>query len=190
MGFSPETQGKINEFAREHSRRYLEEAEMTYLEKLREKTSRTKRKIGAKLARFKGSSDKGIEAQNDMALYMGDYMGDLVAQGLSEQEAFARASEALAADASERADDLHARFRQYYENRDPADYEATGLFYGGFLFLGLAAGLLVGFLASGGVPAFLREGWIYTLVGAGAGVLIGLGLGQISNAVVTVLRRK
>ncbi|MDR3288773.1 MAG: hypothetical protein LBT22_05035 [Peptococcaceae bacterium] len=190
MSFSQETQRKMDQFAREQSRRYLEAAEMTYLEKLREKSGRSKRKIGAKLARFKGTSDKGLEAQNDMTLYMSDFMQDLISQGISEQDAFARAREALSADESEQAADLHARFRQYYQNRDPADYEAVGLLYGGFLFIGLAVGALIGFLASGGVPAFLKSGWIYTLAGIAAGAMIGIGLGLLSNALIVTLKRK
>ena len=85
--------------------------------------------------------------------------------------------------------DLHERFRQYYENRDPADYEAVGLFYGGFLFLGVAIGSLIGFLSSGGVPAFMQNGWIYTLVGTGVGAIIGIGLGEISHALISIKRK-
>lgn len=35
-------QQKINQFAKDHAQHYLEEAEMTYLEKLRRKTGQTK----------------------------------------------------------------------------------------------------------------------------------------------------
>ena len=185
MSFSEETRQKINQFAKEQAQLYLEEAEMTYLEKLRAKTSQTKRKIGKKLARFKNNSDQALDARNDMILYMSDYMNDLMSKGLSEQEAFAKAEEELSSSGnSDFHPELQERFRQYYENRDPADYEAVGLFYGGFMFLGIAVGALIGFLASGGVPAFLQEGWIYTLVGTGAGAIIGIGLGEISHALV------
>ncbi len=191
MSFSNETKQKINQFAKEQAQHYLEEAEMTYLEKLQAKTNQTKHKIGRKLARFKGSSDQALEARNDMIVYMSDYMNDLVSKGLSEQEAFEKAKEELSASGDS---DFHADFqehiRQYYENRDPADYEAIGLFYGGFLFLGVAIGALIGFLASGGVPQFLQDGWIYTLIGTGVGAIIGIGLGEISHAIVAAMRRK
>lgn len=82
------------------------------------------------------------------------------------------------------------KISQYYENRDPADYEAIGLFYGGFLFLGVAIGSLGGFLTSGGVPAFLQDGWIYTLVGTGVGAIIGIGLGEISHAIIVGMKRR
>lgn len=190
MGFSHEIQQKINLFAKEQSQHYLEDAEMSYVEKLRKKTSQTRRKIDAKLAKFKVSSDQGREAQNDMIVYMGDYMQDLIAQGLSEQKAFEKAKEELeVASKSEHSADLHERFRKYYENRDPADYEAVGLFYGGFLFLGLAGGGLIGFLTGGGRTAFLDGGWIDTAIGVGAGALTGIALGLISNGIITINKR-
>lgn len=191
MSFSNETKQKIDQFAKEQAQHYLEEAEMTYLEKLRATTSRTKRKIGRKLARFKGSSDQAIEARNDMLLYMSDYMNDLMSKGLSEQEAFEKAKEELSNSGDpDSHSDFHERIRQYYENRDPSDYEAVGLLYGGFMFLGIAIGSLIGFLTSGGVPAFFQSGWIYTLVGTGAGAIIGIGVGEISHAIVITMKRK
>lgn len=191
MSFSHETQQKVSQFAKDQAQHYLEEAEMTYLEKLRRKTGQTRQKIGKKLARFKGSSEQGREAQNDMILYMSDYMNDLVSRGLSEQEAFEKAKEELSTSGdSELHTDLHERFRQYYENTDPAAYETIGLFYGGFLFIGLTVGSLVGYVTSGGRPAFMNGGWIDTLVGTGVGMLIGIGLGQISHAIVVAMKRK
>ena len=191
MTFSRETKEKINQFAREQAQHYLEEAEMTYLEKLRRKTGQTKRKISAQLAKLKSRSEKSIDAQNDMMLYMSDYMNDLIAQGLSEQEALARAKEELKfRSETARSVDLQERFAEYYENRDPADDEAIGLFYAGFLFFGLAIGALVGFLGSGGRETFLAAGWIDTLIGAGIGAIIGIGLGLTSHAVIVLKKRK
>jgi hypothetical protein len=191
MSFSHETQQKINQFAKEQAQHYLEEAEMTYLEKLRWKTGQTKRKIGRKLARFKGSSEQRREAQNDMILYMSDYMNDLMSRGLSEQEALEKAKEELSAPGdSDRHADLHERFRQYYENQDPAVYEAAGLLYGGFLFIGIVVGALIGYVTSGGRPEFLNGGWIDTLIGTGSGALLGIALGLISNAIVVAIKRK
>ncbi len=191
MNFSNETKQKINQFAKEQSQNYLEEAEMTYLEILRAKTNQTKHKITRKLARFKGSSDQAMEARNDMILYMSDYMNDLMSKGFSEEEAFEKAKEELAATGnSEFQTGLQERISQYYVERDPAEYETIGLMYAGFLFLGIAIGALAGFLASGGVPAFSGEGWIYTLVGTGVGLFIGLGLGEISHGIIVAMKRK
>ena len=191
MAINHDTQQKINQFAREQSELYLSAAEMTYIEKLRRKAGRTYDKMNSKLARFKNTSDKSREAQDDMILYMNDYMDDLIANGMNEQEAFDKAKAELAfSGRSEQSADLHERFKQYYALRDPADEEIIGLFFGGFLFLGIATGGLIGFLISGGVPMFLQNGWIYTLVGIGSGAVIGMGLGQIANAIVTIRKRK
>lgn len=74
MNFSDEIMEKIKQFAKEQSQHYLEEAEMTYLEKLRRKTGQIKSKFMAKLAKLKSRTDISLEAQNDMILYMSDYM--------------------------------------------------------------------------------------------------------------------
>src|SRR5690606_27396664 len=111
MSFSRETVEKINKFAKEQSQHYLEEAEMTYMEKLRRKSDQTKGKIMAKLAKFKSHSDTALEAQNDMILYMSDYMKDLIAEGLSEQEAFEHAKKELQfRSETEKSADLQERF--------------------------------------------------------------------------------
>lgn len=190
MSFSREIQERINRFTKEQSQNYLQDAEMTYIEKLRKKSGQTKRKIDKQLSKFKGRSDQGREAQDDMILYMSDYMNDLMSQGLTEQEAFNKASEELQfASNSEQSEDLNERFQQYYENRDPADYEAIGLFYGGFLFLGLGIGGLTGFLTGGGYEAFFDTGWIDTAIGSGVGIIIGIGLGQITNAIIALKKK-
>jgi len=181
---------KIKQFAKEQSQYYLDEAEMTYLEKLRLKTGQIKNSFTAKLAKLKSRSDLSIEAQSDMILYICDYMKDLMEQGLSEQEAFERAKEEFRFRSNTaKSADLQERFAEYYKNRNPADYEAIGLFYAGFLFFGLAIGTLIGFLDSGGRDMFLYGGWIDTLIGLVFGGAIGLGLGFISHAII-VLKHK
>jgi len=191
MSFSRETMDKIRKFAKEQSRYYLEDAEMTYMEKMRRKSAQTRDRIVKKLAKFKNRSETALEAQNDMILYMSDYMNDLIAQGYSEQEAFERARQDLQFRSdSDKSADLKERFTEYYENLDPAASEAIGLFYAGFLFFGVAIGGLAGFIAGGGKDAFLSGGWIDTLVGVLVGGVIGLGFGMISNAVVALKNRQ
>lgn len=191
MSFSNETQQKINQFAKEQSQLYLEEAEMTYLEKLRRNTNKTKNKIGAKLARFKGSSAQGIDAQNDMILYMSDYMNDLMSKGMTEQDAFKKAKEELAAPGvSDIRTDIRERYCQYYENRDPRDYEAIGLLHGGFTIIGLAIGAVIGYSVGGGWHTFLDGGWVDTVIGSIAGVMIGEGIALICNAIIEMIKRK
>ncbi|HHY39810.1 MAG TPA: hypothetical protein GX502_01010 [Syntrophaceticus sp.] len=190
MNLSDEIMEEIKRFAKEQSQYYLEEAEMTYLEKLRLKTGQIKNSFTAKLAKLKSRSDLSIEAQSDMILYICDYMKDLMEQGLSEQEAFERAKEEFRFRSNTaKSADLQERFAEYYKNRNPADYEAIGLFYAGFLFFGLAIGTLIGFLDSGGRDMFLYGGWIDTLIGLVFGGVIGLGSGLISHAII-VLKNK
>lgn len=190
MTFSQDIKDKIYQFAKEQAQYYLDEAEMTYLEKLRRKTGQTKSKIAAKLAKLKSRSETSLEAQNDLILYMSDYMKDLMAKGLSEQEAFERAKEELKyRSASAKSLDLQERFARYYENRDPADDEAIGLFYAGFLFFGVSIGSLAGLFVGGGREMFVSGGWIDTVIGGAVGTVIGLGLGMISNAII-VLKKK
>jgi hypothetical protein len=190
MSFSRETTEKIRAFAREQSRHYLEQAEMTYLENLRRKSSRTKSRVLAKLAKFKSRSETAVEAENDLVLYMSDYMNDLMAEGLSEEEAFERAKNDLQYRSdTEKSADLRERISSYYETLDPAVYEAIGLFYAGFLFFGGTVGALAGLAAGGGRGAFLAGGWIDTLIGVADGGAIGIGFGLISHAVITLKRK-
>lgn len=189
--FSHEMKEKIKQFAKEQAPYYLEEAEMTYMEKLRRKTGETKSKLMAKFAKFKSRSETAMEAENDMILYMSDYMKDLMEQGLSEQEAFERAKEELKfRSETTKSADLQERIVAHYHHMDIADYEAVGLFYGAFVFLGLSIGALVGFIGSGGWEMFLSGGWIRTLIGAIVGFLIGTGLGLLSNAIIVLKRKK
>jgi len=191
MNFSDEIREKIKQFAREQSRYYLEEAEMTYMEKLQQKIGKTKSRFIDKLSKLKSRSNMSLDIQNDLILYMSDYMKDLMEKGLSEQEAFERAKEELKySSESTRTSDLQDRFAEYYKNYDPVDYEVIGLFIAGFMFLGLSIGALSGFIASGGREMFLSGGWIDTLIGGVAGTIIGLGLGQIAHAVVVLLKKR
>ncbi|MFD1901691.1 hypothetical protein GQR36_19845 [Enterococcus termitis] len=87
MTINSDTQQKIKQFSKEQAELYLNDAEMTYMEKLRRKAGKNREKVGQKLARFKNTSDKGQEIQDDMILYMNDYITDLIAGGMQEQEA-------------------------------------------------------------------------------------------------------
>ncbi|WEK53549.1 MAG: hypothetical protein P0Y55_13285 [Candidatus Cohnella colombiensis] len=190
MSLSHEIKEKLNRFAKEQSQHYMDEAEMTYMEQLRRKTGQSKDKIIAKLAKFKSRSETALDAQNDMILYMSDYMNDLIAKGSTEQQAFERAKEELKfRSETAKSADLQERFAAYYENRDPAVNEAIGLFYAGFMFVGVSVGALVGFLGSGGREMFVSGGWIDTLIGATIGFVIGMGSGLISNAMIALKKR-
>lgn len=194
MSISDKTKEEIGAFAKEQSLHYLNMAEMSYMERLKTKAGQTKKKAMRKLARFKGSSDKAIEATNDLELYMSDYIGDLISQGTSEEEALQKAKEELKASAPSESSDYQAdftrRMMEYYENRDPAADEAIGLLYGGMVLLGIVLGSLIGFITGGGRADFLSGGWIDTIIGLVAGVLLGTCCGMIAHAVITAVTRK
>ena len=125
MNFSEETQKKIDRFAKEQSKYYLEVAEMTYMEKLRSKVNQTKLKVIKKLSKFKNDSDYSIEAQNDMIIYMSDYMNDLISKGMAEQEAFEKAKEDLTVSSdSDYNEKLMEQIQQHYANRTQTNDEA------------------------------------------------------------------
>lgn len=62
--------------------------------------------------------------------------------------------------------------------------ETDGLIYGGFITIGIAGGALSGYLYGGGHKKFLSGGWADTFVGSMAGLITGIGLGKIVNAVL------
>lgn len=186
MALSSETKNKINSFAKQQAVLYLEDAEMTYLEQLRQNAGGKKDGAYKKLSKFKANSEKSIEAREDMALYMSDYIEDLVAGGMPEEDAFKKAKTDLALNSKTPSeDDLQERFLNYYMDIDPAQEEVTGLFYGGFIILGMTIGALIGFIFGGGVQGFLEGGYVYAAIGFFAGILLGTGLGLIANAVVS-----
>ena len=68
--------------------------------------------------------------------------------------------------------------------------ETEGLIYGGFITIGIAAGALSGYFCGGGHKKFLSGGWADTFVGSLAGLMIGIGLGKVVNAVLHITCNK
>ena len=68
--------------------------------------------------------------------------------------------------------------------------ETEGLIYGGFITIGIAAGALSGYFYGGGHKKFLSGGWADTFVGSMAGLITGIGLGKIVNAVLHITCNK
>ena len=68
--------------------------------------------------------------------------------------------------------------------------ETEGLIYGGFIIIGIAAGALSGYFCGGGHKKFLSGGWADTFAGSMAGLMIGIGLGKIGNAVLHITCNK
>ena len=185
MTVSERSKDEINQFAKAQALHYLDIAEMTYLEKVKAKGQNARHRAARKLKRFKPGSDDAAEVQNDLILYMHDYMEDMLSQGIPEAEALERAKKDLRASEQSDAQSLmQEKIMKYIEERDPATDEAIGLFYGGFVLLGLLLGALIGYLGGGGRELFLSGGWIDTLVGTGVGLLLGAGAGMISHGIL------
>ncbi|MCL2183403.1 MAG: hypothetical protein FWB85_08045 [Chitinispirillia bacterium] len=70
------------------------------------------------------------------------------------------------------------------------DNEVVGLFYGGFVLIGLSIGTFAGFMVGGGREEFLTTGWVETLIGTATGLLLGVGAGLISHGVFAYKNRK
>ena len=68
--------------------------------------------------------------------------------------------------------------------------EVVGLFYGGFVLVGVASGAFAGYLLGGGREEFLVNGWVDTMIGTVAGLFIGVGLGLISHGIFTVSKSR
>ena len=68
--------------------------------------------------------------------------------------------------------------------------ETEGLIYGGFITIGIAAGAVSGYFCGGGHKKFLSGGWADTFVGSMAGLMIGIGLGKVVNAVLHITCNK
>ncbi|GIP41277.1 hypothetical protein J31TS4_45570 [Paenibacillus sp. J31TS4] len=181
MNFSEETKDSIRRFAREQAGRHLSSAELSYFEQLGRKSGQTKEKLLKQMAKFKLTSDQTMEARDDLTLYMSDYVADLMEQGHTEKEALRLAKQALASDSqSDQAADLQDKYMRYYLDRDPAVDETIGLYYAGFLMLGLVLGIVGGiFLALYVFPDRFWPSLIFTSL---LGVLAGLACGMLKHA--------
>ena len=79
----------------------------------------------------------------------------------------------------------HNAGHTHYTGRD-----TEGLIYGGFITIGIAAGALSGYFCGGGHKKFLSGGWADTFAGSMAGLMIGIGLGKVVNAVLHITCNK
>lgn len=76
------------------------------------------------------------------------------------------------------------------ENHAPSSHEVTGLIYRGFITIGTVSGALTGYISSGGRQRFSSGGWIDTFIGMAAGLMIGVGFGQLGSALFAVAAKK
>lgn len=187
MKFDRDIQEKVTRFAREQSQFYLEEAEMSYIDQLRRKSRMTVDKAKAKVDKYFGKSKKSQEAEDDLALYMSDYMSDLVSKGMSQEEALERAEGELKFNSENTmTEEIQTKYQQYYESTPLHIYEAIGLIYGAACVFGIVLGGAVGLVL--GAAVFTETAlWIPTVIGIGAGALLGSAVGMVFH-VTTILK--
>lgn len=186
MAISKETEHKIKQFIKQNTQlNMVDDEEMTYFEKLVQKANKTIGEAKKKAAKFKWTSQKNQEAQEDLMSYMSDYVQDLVAEeGISEADAFERAKAAFSVE-NPNNPLLHSEAEWLYYG-EPAVAEAIGLYYAAFMFIGLALGALVGVILQ---MVVLKEsiGVLFFIV-TGIGLMLGLALGMMKNAQISLGR--
>jgi hypothetical protein len=132
----------------------------------------------------------------ELRAYIADGMADLMASGMSEDEALAATAASFDTDDADldlasSLQDIGEITKPYLESlKHDASLESQewftrngdviGLFWAAFMMLGMVGGTLIGFLAS--------HDWIGTLIGFGFGVGFGVGLSLLSNAIIRVRR--
>lgn len=187
MAISAETRQKMEGFAREQAAYYLEDAEISYLEKLRKKGAKTREKMRAKLDRFHGHTVQSGEAQADLLLLMTDSISDLLAQGMTEEEAFEQSKQRLAADCENtKALSMKDRYLAYIAEKPLWLEEAVGLYYAALLLLGAVLGAIAGFF----LGYYLFDAPLYIPIAASAGALSLIGLCAAMLIHASLLRRR
>ena len=191
MSIGEETKRKMGEFAAEQSRLYLDDAELSYREKLWRKGRQAREKMAARVDRFRKTSRKSDDARDDMVIYMADFIDDLTSQGLSEEEAFEKAKEQLTfQNETQHGRTLKEKFADYYRDMPPGAHEAIGLYYAGFMLLCGILGGIAGTFVPLGILTEASWPWMYSetvrwwpvIVSAALGAGIGLALAMIKHA--------
>ncbi len=126
--------------------------------------------------RNNGNSD----FKEEIKTYLSDSIIDLMNEGLTESEALEKTINQFdEAELMPEMEDFMKEFNDFGIKMDAewfAKHEAIGVFYGGFIILGTAFGTFGGYLAGGVVNV---------LVGTALGLASGVGLGLISQVVIT-----
>ena len=118
-------------------------------------------------------------------------INDMVSEAPAPQESIQ--STGNTDDANLADNTIHTDNAGYTHNAGHTHYtgrETEGLIYGGFIIIGIAAGALSGYFCGGGHKKFLSGGWADTFAGSMAGLMIGIGLGKIVNAVLHITCNK
>jgi len=168
----------------------------SYQAHIKRKVAQSRQKLQRKMDKARTKLGRGPEDKDlaeEIHQYLTEAVNDLMAEGHSEADAIkAMAQRFDQAEATPGFAGFAAAFNDFglveayaLAASDPtspegARLEAVGLFYGGFLILGLAAGSTLGWLAG--------RNWVTMGVGTAAGAGTGIALGLLSNAVITLKR--
>ncbi len=186
MTLSRDTEKKINQFVKKNTElNATDNEELTYFEKLALHANKTLGEAKKTAAKFKWTSQKNQEAQEDLISYMTDYIQDLVVEGgISETDAFEKAKGTFAVENPENPLlDSNAKWLHHFE---PNVEEAIGLYYAAFMFIGLTLGALLGVILQ---MVVLKEeiGLLFFIV-TGIGLMLGLAFGMLKNAKISLNR--
>ncbi|MBK3496324.1 hypothetical protein JFL43_15930 [Viridibacillus sp. YIM B01967] len=186
MTISKDTKQKVNQFVKQNTQLNVTDSEeLTYFEQLAFHANKTLGEAKKTAAKFKWTSQKNQEAQEDLKSYMADYIHDLVVEdGLSEADAFEKAKASFAVENPDNPMlESNAKWLHYYE---PNVEEAIGLYYGAFMFIGLTLGALLGVILQ---MVVLKEGiGLLFFIITGIGLMLGLGCGMLKNAKISLNR--
>ncbi|WP_210608080.1 hypothetical protein [Priestia flexa] len=184
MALSKDTTQKINHFVKQNTQLNTTDTDdLTYFEQLAFHTTKTLEEAKKTAAKFKWTSKKNQEAQEDLTSYMSDYIQDLVAEeGLSENDAFEKAKATFAVENPENPLlESNAKWLRHFE---PNVEEAIGLYYAAFMFIGLTLGALVGVILQ---MVVLKQGiGLLFFILTGIGFMLGLAFGMLKNAKISL----
>lgn len=161
---------------------YVSKENMTFLEEFKQEFYNSKKEMTENVRQFREDMEKIVQklkvssnAQDDfkeeMKQFLVDSVEDLLSQGYSEKEALKKALEQFG---DEHTLEIIDKPNVKGWKNNMKHQEAIGLFYAAGLFLGAGVGAVAGFLYG------------HILYGAAAGVVIGLGLGLLSNAFIAL----
>lgn len=171
--------GKENWSYKEHIQvMYEQQYLQAKFEKLKKKLEKNRKKIF------------NTDFAEEIRTYLQDGLIDLMNEGYTEEEALKITLEKFdEADLKENFDEFAKSFEDFgmqYEYELAKWYtkngEAIGLFYSGFLILGMAVGAFLGYL--------FGHTWINTLIGLGLGTFIGIAFGLFSHAILAMKREE
>lgn len=125
--------------------------------------------------------NKSKDFKEEIKTYLYDSILDLMEDGMTESDALSKTTKQF--DMAELMPEMETFMKEFNDFGMELDEEwyakhgAVGSFYGGFIILGITLGTLIGFLTTGTI--------LSCLIGAGFGLFIGVGLGLISQGIIS-----